>query len=100
MRNVTQNLEKILRRADPTARVMVEARVELQSDIRQRYDQWLLADDGSGGTFPTNAEVLSDGGVRLKSTGTTGPSSSTHTSTSLARGDSGAAIPYFGKLVN
>lgn len=78
-RNWSTALEQRVRAADATARIMVEGRVEVGADVRYRYDQWNLADDGSGGAFPSSTvESLPDGGVRLKATGSGGVSSTTN----------------------
>jgi hypothetical protein len=53
-------LEKWLRRADPKAKVMVHAVVEVADDVRKRKDQWDLADSLTG------LEVLPDGRVRME----------------------------------
>src|SRR5882762_231858 len=57
---------------DPTARIMIDGRtvVPSQTDLRQRYDQWQNLD-----SLPANAELLPDGGLRLKATATLGPNS-------------------------
>lgn len=60
---MTSALAARLRRPDPTARLMIEAQVELPgADIRQTSVQWNNADAGEIGTTLT---VLTDGGVQL-----------------------------------
>src|SRR5437899_2065859 len=61
---ISQQLQQRILDVAPTARVIVEARVEQTADIRQRADQWNNADGG----LPANIEVLADGGIRLKAT--------------------------------
>ena len=58
-------LEQCLRRADPTARQMIEAQIELAADIRQRKSQWQAMDSTTG------LELLDDGRVQLADTITT-----------------------------
>src|SRR5437899_6640073 len=61
---ISQQLQQRILDVAPTARVIVEARVEQTADIRQRADQWNNADGG----LPANIEQLADGGIRLKAT--------------------------------
>lgn len=87
-------LEGRVRRTDPTARIMVEARVETAADLRQRYDQFQNLD-----SLPANAELVSDGGVRLKATGASGPGTATQTAFARSLLDSGATTPFMDPLV-
>src|SRR5438034_8846439 len=85
----TPALEQRVRTVAPTAQVIIEARVEGAADVRQRADQWLLADGG----LPANLEVLADGGLRLKATagGAVGP---TVHSSYYRSFEGGAAAPF------
>lgn len=73
---------------DPTASIRIDGRALGASDLRQRYDQWLGLD-----SLPGNVELLPDGGVRLKATGTLGPNSTIVTAYARDKA-SLAAAPY------
>jgi hypothetical protein len=66
---------------DGTARVMIHGRAIIpgQTDIRQRYDQFIGGAQAPD-AIPANAEVLPDRGIRLKATNTLGPNSTIVTS--------------------
>lgn len=81
-----------------TARIMVEGRLETAADLRQRGDQWALADGG----LSSNLEVLSDGSLRLKPTASAavGPSTVTNSTTFWRSKESGYAGPFVDPISN
>lgn len=89
------SLEQVVRCVDNSARIMVEARVEVAADIRQRRDQWANLDI----PFPTStAERLGDGGVRLKASNANGPVNTTVNTFARSRLDAGATAPFMDPL--
>src|ERR1043166_5066323 len=78
----TSALEQLVRRADMSARIIVEARLETAADIRQRYDQWQQLDV-----------------VRLRATANNGPVNSTVTAFARSHLDPGSQ-PFFDPITN
>lgn len=68
------DLERLTRRADPEARIILEAVATTAEDVRARRDEWQGADSLAG------LSLYDDGAVRLTETGTTLWSVADHTS--------------------
>lgn len=79
-----------LRRADPLARLMLEAAVTTQADVKQRATQWSAADS------TTNFEITSDGTVRLSGSPSTLVSSTSQNGFLTQIDGRFQAVPFYG----
>src|SRR5579859_6965213 len=91
---MTPALEQRLRRPDPTARLKIEAQVELPSaDIRQTPTQWATADSLAGLTVLADGGVQIAGGVSIVAQNPNGPSIYTP---GLGAGNAVGVVNWFG----